>query len=129
MQPIRWIFVWAFLMPVLLSSPAQSFEKEKFIGKTKTYLLSCAGVPERAMKSGGTEFLTYSHSRGSSGVVTGFANFGYGHYGPGFVSRREHTCQINFQIRNGRIVDATERWGGGFISGPMACNSIVENCK
>ena len=116
LKPIIAIGAALLMGAMLLSGAATAFEKEKFIGKTKTYLLSCAGVPSGTMQSGGAEFLTYEYSRGDGGFDDGYRV-------------RANSCRINFTIRKGKIVDATARSGGGLISGPMTCNSIVENCN
>lgn len=124
-RKINSVMVWA-TVATMLSGPANAFDKSQFVGKTKEYLLSCAGVPQRMMRSGKTEFYTYAHSRGSGGLVQ---MHNWGTFRTGFLNQRENGCQINFTIRGGKIVDANANWSGGLIAGPMSCNAIISNCE
>ena len=106
---------------MVASTTAYAFENGQFVGHPKSYLLSCAGIPQAHMASDGLEYFSYSQYRpGGSSVHI--------HPQHAFVFNNGSTgCQINFVIRNGVIISSTAQVRG-FFSGPIACERIVMNC-
>jgi hypothetical protein len=109
-----------------LSQPAYAFQNGEFVGKSKAFLLSCAGVPQSAMNSEGVEYFTYTNSRSRGGTVT---TQQFGNIVTGQVGMATDSCQINFAIKSGRIISSNARSSGGIFTGPMACERIVGSCR
>ena len=86
--------------------------RDRFIGKTKTELLSCAGVPRAQEDLSGKEVLTYEAE----------SLFGY----QGIVVTA--SCRFNFVVKSGEIESVQVNWSGPLIDQAMACGQIAQGC-
>lgn len=113
---------FALVFCALLSAEAAA-QTGPLVGKTKAYLLSCAGIPSASMTSDGIEYFSYSTARSRGGTIH------MNQWGHGFMTSNSDACTITFQIRKGRIVSSTQKSSGGIFTGPMMCGRILSGCQ
>jgi hypothetical protein len=99
--------------------------KTELIGMSKTELLSCAGVPDKAARSNGVEFLSYR----SGGETSYSANTIYGYNTTTFINSNYRFCDITITLENDRVqsVKYSGKTGGLFTPGEQ-CAYVLENC-
>jgi hypothetical protein len=99
--------------------------KTEMIGMSKGELLSCAGVPDKAMSSNGTEFLSYR----SGGETSYSANTIYGYNATTFINSSFRFCYITIYLKNDKVrsVKYSGKTGGLFTQGEQ-CAYVLENC-
>lgn len=120
-------------IPVLLSgciiAAQQQAEagKKQLVGKPKSAILACAGVPSGTYSDGGTEYLAY----GASGNVRHGGSTTY--LGNGIFTSTGHSrqsqCIVTFAIQGGKVASVNYRSAGGAPIAPdEACGYVVRGC-
>ena len=111
------------------------------VGLPKSELLACAGVPQRSMVDGSSEYLTYvSQSLVSRpvhlGVGLGYGWGGHSRYGTGlglsyplFADASEsRTCEATFTVTDGIVRSVSYVGDGAANQNNRQCYYIVETC-
>ena len=99
--------------------------KTEMIGMSKGELLSCAGVPDKAMSSNGTEFLSYR----SGGETSYSANTIYGYNATTFINSSYRFCDITITLKNDKVQRVSYSGKtGGFLTQGEQCAYVLENC-
>ena len=92
--------------------------KSALIGRTRGQILSCAGVPDRTITEGDTEYFTYTRDGGTRTVDV---------YGTKVTKQRN--CQVTIEFREGvvfRVIYSGST--GGLLTKGEQCGYIVSNC-
>ena len=99
--------------------------KTGLVGISKGELLSCAGVPDKAMKSDGIEFLSYR----SGGEASFSANTFYGYNTTTLVNSSYRFCDITITLRDDKVqsVKYSGKTGGLLTQGEQ-CAYVLQNC-
>ena len=99
--------------------------KTELIGMSKGELLSCAGVPDKAMSSNGIEFLSYR----SGGETSYSAKTIYGYNPTTFINSSHRFCDITITLKNDKVqkVSYSGKTGGLLTQGEQ-CAYVLENC-
>ena len=107
---------WGILLVLLAGCGTTDYSdqalNDRFVGKTKTELLSCAGIPDAQQHVGEKEVFTYR----SQSV--------FGHQGIVITA----SCRFNFTLGNGTIESVRVNWSGPLIDQSMACDQIAQGC-
>lgn len=91
----------------------------KLVGITKSQLFSCAGVPDKSLVDGDTEYYSYSMS-GNAGVVRVFSNA---------AVIRQGQCTATVEVVNGSVSSITYRAAGsGLLVQQESCGPIFAGC-
>jgi hypothetical protein len=99
--------------------------KIELIGMSKNELLSCAGVPDKAISSNDIEFLSYR----SGGETSYSANTFYGYNTTTLINSRTRFCDITITLKNDTVqsVKYSGKTGGLLTKGEQ-CAYVLENC-
>jgi len=99
--------------------------KVELVGKSKEYILMCAGVPMRSQQHENMEFMTYYSGGDSDAYGAGTASSA----GAGAVSVKKRYCEVTFVLRDG-VVEKVNYAGrtGGLITEGEQCAFVLENC-
>lgn len=112
---------------ILVAQQQAEAGKKQLVGKPKSAILACAGVPNATYRDGGIEYLAYSASGGlNSGGSTTYV-------GNGMFINNSHAnqaqCVVTIAIRGGAVSNISYRSSGGAITAPdEACGYVVRNC-
>ncbi len=112
---------------ILVAQQQAETGKKQLVGKSKSAILACAGVPNATYRDGGIEYLAYSASGGlNSGGSTTYV-------GNGMFINNSHAnqaqCVVTIAIRGGAVSNISYRSSGGAITAPdEACGYVVRNC-
>jgi len=100
--------------------------KVELVGKSKTEILMCAGVPMRSQQVDNMEFITYFSGGDSHGYAAGGAGSSAG---GGAFSVKKRYCEVTFILKNGVVekVNYTGRTGGWATEGEQ-CAFVLQNC-
>ena len=86
----------------------------QMLGLSKQDVLSCAGMPNRTMRSEGVEYLLYSHREQHSDDDGGTYT---------------RNCEVTIALDRGRVSKVSYRGRtGGWISKDAACYFVVKDC-
>lgn len=112
---------------ILVAQQQAEAGKKQLVGKPKSAILACAGVPNATYKDGGTEYLAYS---AAGGVSTGGSST---YVGNDMFINSGHTnqaqCVVTIAIRGGVVSNINYRSSGGAITAPdEACGYVVRSC-
>lgn len=112
---------------ILVAQQQAETGKKQLVGKSKSAILACAGVPNATYKDGVTEYLAYS---AAGGVSTGGSST---YVGNGMFINSGHTnqaqCVVTIAIRGGVVSNINYRSSGGAITAPdEACGYVVRSC-
>ncbi len=99
--------------------------KVELIGMSKGELLSCAGVPDKAINSNGMEFFSYR----SGGETSYSANTIYGYNATTFINSSHRFCDITIALKDDKVqsVKYSGKTGGLLTQGEQ-CAYVLENC-
>lgn len=101
--------------------------KTKLVGKSRSEILACAGVPNATFRNGPTEYFAYgasgrAHSGGSAMYL---GNGMFTTHG----SSRQAQCVVTIAFQGNRVAAVNYRSSGGAIIAPdEACGSVVRGC-
>lgn len=112
---------------VLVGQEAAEKGKTALIGKTKSELLACAGIPGATYQDGGTEYLAYAGTGNyrRPGTTTYLGNGVFMHAGGG----NNTSCIVTLALRNNRVAAVNYRSSGGALIAPdEACGLVVKSC-
>jgi hypothetical protein len=99
--------------------------KTELIGMSKGELLSCAGVPDKAMSSNGSEYLSYR----SGGETSYSANTIYGYNATTFINSKYKFCDITITLKNDKVQSVKySGQTGGLLTQGEQCAYVLENC-
>jgi hypothetical protein len=111
---------------ILVNQQMAETAKTALVGKSRSQILACAGIPNQTFRDGATEYMAYY---GSGNVRT---------HGSGFVEgnsiiysggSRQAQCVVNIAIRNDYVSDVNYRSSGGAITAPdEACGIVLRGC-
>lgn len=127
-SPLVALSVIALLSGCVIAAQQQAEAgKKQLVGKPKSAILACAGVPNGVYRDGGTEYMAY----GAVGNVRHGGSTTY--LGSGvFVSNsrsRQAQCTVTFGIQNGKVASVNYRTAGGALIAPEeACGYVVRGC-
>lgn len=114
-------FCLAIAVIAMASGCANRYTEEglnkRFVGKSKSYLLGCAGAPSSQQKDGSQEFLTYE-TEAQSGYYSGYQG--------GFNTS---SCRMNFTVMNGSISNVSFSSFGHWANPTQACDRMMGACN
>lgn len=101
--------------------------KTALIGKTKSQILSCAGIPQSSYIDGSNEYFGY----GAQGLRR--SNVTADHLGGGFVlfsgTAAQSQCIVTMTLTGGVVTAVNYQSSGGTLIAPdEACGSVVRSC-
>lgn len=100
--------------------------KTQLVGKTKSAIIACLGVPDRTYTEGDSEYLAYAaNGRTRGGMVANRSGNTVIMSG----GSRQSQCVVNFGFQQGTITTVTYRSTGGRWQAPdEACGELVRLC-
>lgn len=96
--------------------------KTALVGKTRSQILACAGVPNETYKNGSSDYFAYDgtgRTRISMVPVGGNMIAGVG---------RQSQCTVTLGFKGDRVATVNYRAGGGLLTPEEACGPIVKSC-
>jgi hypothetical protein len=111
---------------ILMDQQAATTAKTALVGKSKSEILACAGIPNQTYRDGSTEYLAYAGSGNVRMSATANQTFGTTIYSG---ASRQSQCVVSIAIQDGTVAAVTYRSTGGAITAPdEACGQIVKGC-
>lgn len=101
--------------------------KTALVGKSRSQILACAGIPNATFRDGGTEFFAYA----ASGMRREDGDISYVGNGVFLTSSAtmQAQCIVTLSLRGGVVASVNYRSSGGAITAPdEACGYVVRSC-